>query len=1617
LDSNGYEGDTEQNMIRDQQHPHNLLDIGPYDQVGQENESSEDLPQTMCVEAPITHQLDKGLAPMVTARVLVEGVMITGTPLDSGSCINVMSEAMVTSVFDEKGIPQNERKKYEVQPPTLKIQVVGGQIRNVARAVKLRVRFPNCQDHLVTFCVIDSSQTRILLGTPALQQLGVWMSSPSRPQLNLIGHQSSDVFKPQKTQPAQLVAACFTIVESNSTTTVKAHRLIPRTADGRLQGSDPSLVQCNHVDTRMCQFEPQTNIANITFQPMVMPDTKCDYLEVEAVNGCSQDIYVHKGELLGYCNNVSVYEMNHHLQDAPVDDLIEVPELITTTDRIAFIRENLKPFGAQMCEEEKERLLDLIFSNANLVSLGLNDLPMCSGPLMEIDTGDSPPFNQGRRDEPVASNQFMRKTINELEKYGMIARSKAPYCSPVTVAPKKVEPPKDPWRMCMDARLLNKQTKPMAVRVPRVEEMVRGLRGKKFISTLDLSCAYWQVGLTDDASQKTTFTCSMGVFRWLRMPYGLRNAPAVYIAMIEDVLKELLDDYGPGSGNEEMYFGVYLDDLICATATIEQQFCLLNRIFEALAKANLKLGIAKCAFCVTETLYLGWYVSGEGKRVNPKQTVAISMFPTPVNVTDVRRFLGVCNYYRACMPNTSIIAAPLHDLTRPKHHFIWTTACQEAFDKLKKLLQDDIMLLHPDPNKTFELFTDACDLGIAAVLEQKDDKGINRPIGYFSRKLSGPHTRYSTNGKEALALISGIRYFRPYLIGTRVKVFTDHSALVPILEAPRNTHRSDKWHEEIMGYNVDMFYRRGKDNVNADVLSRYPIEEPAPEDITQRHGDDYVRSKLKQAVDIPTSFVSKAKPATVVESQLIEVSSVEESEDAAMPTVNQALLDHESIKMAQSKCKEVKKYKEEWLKDSKSHPNMVVHEDTLLCLDHIGVGYYVPFVPEHMRKDVVNQAHASPVSGHLHYPKLFELIAKRCGWPSMKADMIKWVNKCHVCIRSFPGNHMRPHLAPFVTERRFQRVVMDVAKVGPSLTGMTHVVVFVDHYSKYPIVVPIPDQSAQTLFDAFITGVVQHHGVPDEMVGDAHASQMSDLFSNSCEGIGCKTNFSQGYTSRHAGLVERMIRTMLQMLRRSAATEAIDWTVALPWTLLEYRETVCVATGYSPAFLVYGRDLRLPIDQILEFKPKGIVDQPSQIQQIATHLDHAMKNVATTNSEWRLKMVASYQKQHKTKDSKVKVGDRVMVRDKRELRNREEGKLYVNQVTGPYMVDRIDLPNIEISQLDGLKSRIVHLWDVYRARAEIEPFYGDKKDANKPRALEPPPTGRAVTRYNLRPSPPTVFMVTVDSGMSYYTPTVPMMASNPSLVPTVVLMPPQPTQHVHQQGGVQYIALPPQSTQNTQGIAQYIPLPPQPTQDALYSQYLQRQTELHNQTMHAMQLHTQQMQMHSAQMEVVRPLQAVHPQYPVGPMVSRAEDNVLARVSMPNVLDRMQMPPTQRPTPRHSQAKRRADYERSSALTDHRYRQVDEQRRAWDKQRPHYQNTSRNSYGQQQFRRGSNMRKAIYGRDQHKHRSPIRRSPMRRPPHSDQPSTSHAQQTKHTSAKHKGKGRQKKHQLSIDADA
>ena len=385
----------------------------------------------------------------------------------------------------------------------------------------------------------------------------------------------------------------------------------------------------------------------------------------------------------------------------------------------------------------------VLIEHQHVFSTDEDKLGECFMEPCQINTGDALPIKQRPRRLPLSKRHLVEEQIKEMEEAGVIRPSSSPWASPIVLVPKK----DGTTRFCIDFRAMNSVTITDAYALPSIQEIFDSMDGSVIYSTLDLTSGYWQIPMEDSSIQKTAFCTHTGNWEFTRMPFGLKNAPALFQRTMNKVLTGLIG---------KICF-VYLDDIVIFSKSPEEHARHLAMIFARLQDANLKLKRKKCFFGLGKIELLGCTISGSGIAPQESKVSAIKQIPTPTTKTEVRSFLGMCNYYRRCIPGYAQMSRPIQDLTSPKVNFKWNQECEQSFNQLKHEITSDRVMAFPKVGKPYKLYTDACDYAIGAILVQEDDAGIERPVHYVSHQLDHTQRKWATIEKEAYAVVYALQ--------------------------------------------------------------------------------------------------------------------------------------------------------------------------------------------------------------------------------------------------------------------------------------------------------------------------------------------------------------------------------------------------------------------------------------------------------------------------------------------------------------------------------------------------------------------------------------------------------------------------------------------------------------------------------------------------------------------------------------------------------------------------------------------------------------------------------------------------------------------------------------------
>jgi len=395
----------------------------------------------------------------------------------------------------------------------------------------------------------------------------------------------------------------------------------------------------------------------------------------------------------------------------------------------------------------------------------------------------------------------LKKQIEDLLEKNFIRPCASPWGAPVLVVKEK----DGSSRLCVDYRQLNKLTIKNKYPLPRIDDLLDQLRGAAVFSKIDLRSGYHQILVKLEDVQKTAFRSRYGHYEYVVMPFGVTNAPTIFMDYMNRIFQPYLDQF----------VVVFIDDILIYSENKEEHADHLRVVLEVLREHKLYGKLSKCEFWLDEVHFFGHVISAQGISVDPAKVETMLKWERPQTVTEVRSFLGLAGYYRRFVEGFSKMVSPLTQLTRKDQPFSWTDECEICFEDMKRRLTTAPILAIPDTAKMFEVYCDASYQGLRCVLMQE-----KRPVAYASRQLKVHKKNYPTHDLELAAVVFALKTWRHYLYGSQFQVFSDHKSLKYLFDHKELNMRQRRWMEYLKDYDFELLYHPGKANVVADALSR-----------------------------------------------------------------------------------------------------------------------------------------------------------------------------------------------------------------------------------------------------------------------------------------------------------------------------------------------------------------------------------------------------------------------------------------------------------------------------------------------------------------------------------------------------------------------------------------------------------------------------------------------------------------------------------------------------------------------------------------------------------------------------------------------------------------------------
>jgi hypothetical protein len=892
--------------------------------------------------------------------------------------------------------------------------------------------------------------------------------------------------------------------------------------------------------------------------------------------------------------------------------------------------------------EQREQLKTLLQKHKDLFSTSDTDIGTCTKTKHRINLHDETPFKMRHRRIPPNMVEEVRAHLEQLLSCGIITPSKSPWASPVVLVRKK----NGTLRMCIDFRNLNAKTIKDSYALPRIEDVFDCLQGAMYFSTLDMKSGYHQIEIEEEHKERTAFTVgALGFYHFRKMPFGLTNAPATFQRNSEEMLGDL---------NMKICV-IYLDDLIIFSKTFEEHLHNINTIFDRLREFGLKLAPEKCEFFREKIAFLGHIVSSKGIETDPSKIDKIRNWPSPSTPEELRSFLSFAGYYRRFIQDFSKITRPLNDLLpptkakkgqkKPLKEWKWTDTEEDIFTNLKEILSTPPVLAYPDFNLPFEVHTDASGKGLGAVLYQQHHDNTKHVIAYASRSLSKSESNYAAFKLEFLALKWAVtEKFSDYLTNTHFTLLTDNNPLTYILTTAKLDATGQRWASDLGNYNFDIIYRAGRNNTDADALSRYPHHKIIDQ---QQHENIKIDNSTVKTI---CKYIT---PALIDTLPALSLNIIEATETPMQPI---AQLELREIRKAQRQDQLIEKWRIATIDKTlpqfntlpgdiimkKNFENFIIKRGILYRNLHENEEIIEQLViPNCYKREILEGFHDD--CGHPGRDRTLRLLRERYFWPGITTDVEKHVTGCNRCLRRKTTVNTRAPMINVNTTYPLELVCFDFLSVEPS-KGHSNILVITDHYTKFAMAIPTKNQTAKTTAEAFYNNFVVQYGIPTTLHSDQGANFESQIIKELCKLTNTKKTHTSIYHPQGNGTPERFNRTLLGMLGTLENDQKKHWTDYIKHLVFCYNCTPHESTRVSPFELMFGRKAKLPMDT--KFEQVTSEFKTKETKDYIEHLKMRMKRTREIVEQYVENAKGKQKKYYdmKARAARVQVGDKVLVK-------------------------------------------------------------------------------------------------------------------------------------------------------------------------------------------------------------------------------------------------------------------------------------------------------------------------------------------------------------------------------------
>ena len=697
--------------------------------------------------------------------------------------------------------------------------------------------------------------------------------------------------------------------------------------------------------------------------------------------------------------------------------------------------------------------------------------------------------------------ETLQKYLHENLQKGFISSSKTFYVSLILFVVKS----NGQLRLCVDYRKLNVIIRRNSYSISLIEKTLARVIGCKFLFKLNIISTFNKLRMDSQSEDLITFICSLGIYKYHVLLFGLINDSVSWQHYMNDLLFEYINHFCQ----------VYLDDILIYSKTRREHERHLTQVFQKLEEVGLQVDIKKCEFFKTEVSFLGVILSTEGLRMDPKKVQDIVNWIRSTCIKEVQAFVDFCNFYRRFIKAFLKLVKLLTRMVKKEAGFEWIDLVNEAFEALKKQITEVSILRHYDRNRKAILKTDFSNWCLGGVLSQYDDDGVLHPVTFFSKKMISAECNYEIYDKKLLAIIRGLKHWRFELEDTNefVEIYIDHKELKIFMTNKKLTSRQVRWAEILTDYNIRIQYQSGAKNVKANALTRMP---------EFRSADDDERKLYREQVLLSLSR--------------LQLCSIDAQDDL-----------YERVMQANREDKDCINHRQV-LTDGQ-----IINEEVNLqgCSDRDDVLFKNEnlWVPNRLDLmiEIIRDAHDQPFCAHSGMNRTEELIKRYYYWSSMRLSIKRYIRNCHKCQRSKASHDDRHGLLTSLSipSQRWVDISIDFIIGLPDSRGNNVICTIIDRLTKerhYAFCVVDDDGLAvEVCVKILLHYVFRTHGLPFFIVSDRGGQFVSRVWKAFCKRLEIKCKLFTAFQSQTDDQTERANQDIETRLRQYCNYRQNDW--------------------------------------------------------------------------------------------------------------------------------------------------------------------------------------------------------------------------------------------------------------------------------------------------------------------------------------------------------------------------------------------------------------------------------------------------------------------------------------------